>query len=129
MTTALSFELFSFFFFLDHLLYLIHLYLVTWSYLICHPSHMVVSSFLRSCHIWEQHTLTVVNSFCNIQRKGVISRKTLIITLFKLSPHQGLQSPWLPASFTDSLGLLLHRSNVKATACLLSRVVSRQSEV
>jgi len=34
--------------------------------------------------------------------------------LLKLSPHQGSQSPWLSASFTDTLGLLLHRSNVKS---------------
>jgi len=47
-------------------------------------------------------------------RKGGTSRKTLILPLFKLSPCQGLHSPWLPASFTDTSGLLLHRSNVKS---------------
>jgi len=46
--------------------------------------------------------------------KGGTSRKTLILPLFKLSPRQGLQSPWLPASFADISGLLLHRANVKS---------------
>jgi len=33
---------------------------------------------------------------------------------FKLSPYQGLQSSWLPTSLTCTLGLLLHRSNIKS---------------
>jgi len=33
---------------------------------------------------------------------------------FKLSPYQGLQSPWLPTIFTDTSGLLLYRSKVKS---------------
>jgi len=33
---------------------------------------------------------------------------------FYQSPRQGLQSPWLPSNFTDTLGLLLRRSNVKS---------------
>jgi len=30
--------------------------------------------------------------------------QTAKYTTFKLLPHQGLQGPWLPASFTDTLG-------------------------
>ena len=36
------------------------------------------------------------------------------ITTFQTVTHQGLQSPGRPASFTDTLGLLLHRSNIKS---------------
>jgi len=31
-----------------------------------------ITPFLRSCYIWEQHTLIVVNSFCNIYRELLI---------------------------------------------------------
>ena len=41
--------------------------------------------------------------FWKYLRKRVISCKMLIFTTFNLSPHQGLQSPWFPACFTDNL--------------------------
>ena len=41
--------------------------------------------------------------------RKVISCKTLISP-----PHQGLQSPWLPTSFTNTSELLLHRPNIKS---------------
>ena len=44
-------------------------------------------------------------------RKGTISRKTQLFAVFKLSPFQG---PKLPTWFVSSLGLLLHRSNVRS---------------
>jgi hypothetical protein len=44
-------------------------------------------------------------------RKGGTSRKTWF---FKLSPFQGLKSPRLLAWFVSSLGLLLHKSNVRS---------------
>ena len=36
------------------------------------------------------------------------------LPLFKLSLHRSPQSPRLPTSFTDTLGLLLHRPNIKS---------------
>ena len=56
-----------------------------------------------------------VDNICDrIGEKGALRAKHLFLPLFKLSPHQGLQRPWLPASFTDTSGLLLHRSNIKS---------------
>ena len=46
-------------------------------------------------------------------RKGTTPRKTHFLPFFKLSPFQGLKSPRLPTWFIGSLGLLLHRSNVR----------------
>ena len=48
-------------------------------------------------------------------RKETTSRKTrFFLPIFKLSPFQGLKSPRLPTWFVSSLGLLLHRSNVRS---------------
>jgi len=61
-----------------------------------------------------------VSFFCThlicdrIWEKEALRAKLKFLPLFKLSPHQGLQSPWLPASFTDTSCLLLHRSNVES---------------
>jgi len=48
------------------------------------------------------------------EKRGNFAQNANFLPLFKLSPHQGLQSHWLPASFTDTLGLLLHISNIKS---------------
>jgi len=48
------------------------------------------------------------------EERGHFAQNAIFLPLFKLSPRQGLQSPWLPACFTDTSGLLLHRSNVKS---------------
>ena len=48
----------------------------------------------------------------------LLGKNAIFLALFKLSPHQGLQSLWLPARFTETLGLVLHRSNVKSYSLL-----------
>ena len=42
------------------------------------------------------------------------SRKMQFLLFFNLSPFQGHKSPRLPTWSVDSLGLLLHRSNVRS---------------
>ena len=63
-----------------------------------HTHLSVHSTWVHSDRIWE---------------KGTLCAKRKFLPLFKLSPRQGLQSPWLLASFTGTLGLLVRRSNVK----------------
>ena len=76
------------------------------------------------CRKWH-HKLNVVRciyasisyNWLNVtgsEKRGHFAQNVIFLPLFKLSPRQGLQSPWLPTSFTDTLGLLLHRSNVKS---------------
>ena len=49
-----------------------------------------------------------------IWEKGPLRAKRVFLLFFKLSPFQGLKSPRLPTWFIGSLGLLLHRSNVRS---------------
>ena len=49
-----------------------------------------------------------------IWEKGPYRTKHDFLPLFKLPPFQGLKSPRLPTWFVGSLGLLLHRSNVRS---------------
>ena len=49
-----------------------------------------------------------------IWEKGALRAKRVFLPFFKLSPFQGLKSPRLLAWFISSLGLLLHRSNVRS---------------
>ena len=55
------------------------------------------------------------NNICDrIWEKGPYRAKRDFLPFFKLSPFQGLKSPRLLAWFVSSLGLLLHRSNVRS---------------
>ena len=47
-------------------------------------------------------------------RKGITSCKTWFLSLFNLPPFQASKSPRLQTWFVGSLGLLLHRSNVRS---------------
>ena len=49
-----------------------------------------------------------------IWEKGPYRAKREFLPFFKLSPFKGLKSPRLPTWFVGSLGLLLHRSNVRS---------------
>ena len=49
-----------------------------------------------------------------IWEKGPLCAERVFLLFFKLSPFQGLKRPRLPTWFTGSLGLLLHRSNVRS---------------
>ena len=49
-----------------------------------------------------------------IWEKGPLRAKRDFLPFFKLSPFQGLKSPRLLTWFIGSIGLLLHRSNVKS---------------
>ena len=78
------------------------------------------SCYYRSCGLWTQSKMNnklykglSLRCFC-IAIYVTGSERRGNFALFKLSPQQGLQSPWLPTSFTDTLGLLIHRSNIKS---------------
>ena len=49
-----------------------------------------------------------------IWEKGPYHAKHDFLLFFKLSPFQGHKSPRLPTWSVDSLGLLLHRSNIRS---------------
>ena len=66
-------------------------------------------------HWLERQTTTQKVNICDrIWEKGALHAKRNFFAIFKLSPFQGLKSPRLLAWFISSLGLLLHRSNIKS---------------
>ena len=56
------------------------------------------------------------------EKRDLIAAKRDFLPFFEQSPFQGVKSPRLPTWSVGSLGLLLHRSNVRleAWASLLS---------
>ena len=70
---------------------------------------------------WTQTNITrqvetVIHSYnCGrIWEKGPYRAKRNFLPFFKLSPFQGVKSPRIPTWFMGSLGLVLHRSNVRS---------------
>ena len=57
----------------------------------------------------SRHTI-----YDRIWQKGQFRAKRDFLLFFKLSPHQGYNSPRLLTWFVGSLGLLLHRSNIRS---------------
>ena len=54
---------------------------------------------------------SVVSEF---EKRGNFTQNTIFLSLFNLPPFQASKSPRLQTWFASSLGLLLHRSNVRS---------------
>ena len=75
-----------------------------------------VKSFPLTSRYGQTDRQTTINLYiCDSTReKGPLCAKCDVLPFFKLSPFQDLKSPGFLAWFISSLGLLLHRSDIRS---------------